>query len=130
VAAARRQIPVRPPESAALAATGSHLAPERRGGVMAAPALLTLATAAFLLPARLTLYAPPDSAEWDSAHQRWTALLGLALVAFLVASRDPAHRRLPRRVRTLTHGRARRRAAAVHRPAVQQAEQQTTKPVS
>jgi hypothetical protein len=114
----------------ALAAAGSRLAPERRGGVVAAPALLTLATAAFLLPARLTLYAPLDSAEWDSAHQRWTALLGLALVAFLLASRDPAHHRLRRPVRTLARGHAHRRVAAARRPAVQPAEQHTTRSAS
>ncbi len=114
----------------ALAAAGSRLAPERRGGVVAAPALLALAAAAAVLPARLILYAPPDSAEWDSAHQRWMALLGLALVAFLVASRDPAHRRLPRPVRTLARVRPRRSATAAHRPGVQQAEQQTTKAAS
>jgi len=104
----------------ALAAAGSRLAPERRGGVVAAPALLVLATAAFHLPARLILYVPPDSAEWDSAHQRWTALLGLALVAFVVASRDPAHRRLPRSVRTL--------AAAV--PAATQPERANPPPTT
>ena len=51
----------------ALAAAGSHLAPERRGGVVAAPALLTLATAAFLLPAQVTLYAQPGSAAARTA---------------------------------------------------------------
>jgi hypothetical protein len=50
--------------TAALAAAGSHLAPERRGGVVAAPALLALASAAFLLPARVALYAQPGSATW------------------------------------------------------------------
>jgi fluoroquinolone transport system permease protein len=89
----------------ALAAAGSHLAPERRGSVVAAPALLTLATAAFLLPARFALYAPPGSTEWDGAHQRWTALLGLALAAYVLTSRDPAHRRGLRPLRT--HGRER-----------------------
>ena len=110
----------------ALAAAGSRLAPERRGGVVAAPALLTLATAASLLPARLTLYAPLGSAEWDAAHQRWTLLLGLSLVTFALASRDPAHRRLPRPVRTLARGRARRHAARARQPAVQHM-QHTTK---
>ena len=95
----------------ALAATGSRLAPERRGGVVAAPALLTLATAAFLLPARVALYAPPGSAAWDGAHRRWAVLLGLALAAFAAASRDPAHRRLPSQVRALARGPARRRVA-------------------
>ena len=94
----------------ALAAAGSHLAPERRGGVVAAPALLALASAAFLLPAQVTLYAQPGSAAWDDAHQRWALLLGLALVAFATASRDPAHRR-PSWLRGLTHWLTRGRAA-------------------
>jgi hypothetical protein len=81
----------------ALAAAGSRLAPERRGGVVAAPALLALASAGFLLPAQVTLYAEPGSAAWDGAHRRWALLLGLALAAFAAASRDPAHRRLPSR---------------------------------
>jgi hypothetical protein len=113
-----------------LAAAGSRLAPERRGGVVAAPALLALATVAFLLPARLALYAPPGSAEWNGAHQRWTALLGLALGAFVMTSRDPAHRRLPRLVRALARGRTRRHAAQARRPAIQHTEQHTTKSAS
>jgi hypothetical protein len=95
----------------ALAAAGSRLAPERRGGVVAAPALLALASAAFLLPAPLALYAQPGSADWDGAHRRWALLLGLALVGFAAASRDPAHRRLPGHLRGLGLGRARGRAA-------------------
>lgn len=94
----------------ALAAAGSRLAPERRGGVVAAPALLALTSVAFLLPAQVTLYAQPDSAAWDGAHQRWALLLGLALVAFAAASRDPAHRRLPGRLRGLAPGLAGGRA--------------------
>ena len=70
---------------------------------LAAPALLALSSAAFLLPAKVTLYAQPGSAAWDGAHQRWALLLGLALVAFAAASRDPAHRRLPSWLRGLTH---------------------------
>ena len=85
----------------ALAAAGSRLAPERRGGVVAAPALLALTSAAFLLPAQVTLYAQPGSAAWDGAHRRWALLLGLALAAFALASRDPAHRRLPSWLRGL-----------------------------
>jgi hypothetical protein len=83
----------------ALAAAGSRLAPERRGGVVAAPALLALASAAFLLPAQVTLYAQPGSAAWEGAHQRWALLLVLAPAAFAAASRDPAHRRLLSRLR-------------------------------
>jgi fluoroquinolone transport system permease protein len=78
----------------ALAAAGSRLAPERRGGVVAAPALLAL-----------------TSAAWDGAHQRWALLLGLALAAFAAAGRDPAHRRLPSWLRGLAHRRTRGRAA-------------------
>jgi fluoroquinolone transport system permease protein len=103
----------------ALAAAGSRLAPERRGGVVAAPALLALTSAAFLLPAQVTLYAPPGSAAWEGAHRRWALLLGLALAAFALASRDPAHRRLPSwlrgladwRTRTRTRGRGARAGA-------------------
>ena len=95
----------------ALAAAGSRLAPERRGGVVAAPALLALTSAAFLLPAQVTLYAQPGSAAWDGAHRRWALLLGLALAAFAAASRDPAHRRLPSWLRGLAHRRTRGRAA-------------------
>jgi len=97
----------------ALAAAGSRLAPERRGGVVAAPALLALASAAFLLPAQVALYAQPGSATWDAAHRRWALLLGLALAAFAVASRDSAHRRLPSQLRGLGHGLARGREARV-----------------
>jgi hypothetical protein len=97
----------------ALAAAGSRLAPERRGGVVAAPALLVLASAAFLLPAQVALYAQPGSDTWDAAHRRWALLLGLALAAFAVASRDPAHRRLPSQLRGLGHGLARGRDARV-----------------
>jgi fluoroquinolone transport system permease protein len=91
----------------ALAAAGSRLAPERRGGVVAAPALLALTSVAFLLPARVALYAQPGSAAWDGAHRRWALLLGLALAAFAAASRDPAHRRLPGWLRGLAHWRTR-----------------------
>ena len=95
----------------ALGAAGSRLAPERRGGVVAAPALLTVASAAALLPAQVALYAQPGSAAWDGAHRRWALLLGLALAAFALASRDPAHRRLPSWLRGLAHWRTRGGAA-------------------
>jgi hypothetical protein len=89
----------------ALAAAGSRLAPERRGGVVAAPVLLALASAAALLPARIALYALPGSPGWAGAHHRWAMLLGLALAAFAAASRDPARRRLCSQLRRLTSGR-------------------------
>lgn len=87
----------------ALAAAGSRLAPERRGGVVAAPALLALATAALWLPAWAALYTPPGATAWAGAHQRWALLLGLALVVFGAASRDPAQRRLTSHLRGLAH---------------------------
>ena len=95
----------------ALAAAGSRLAPERRGGVVAAPALLALASVAGLLPARVELYAQPVGGAWDAAHRRWALLLGLALGTFAAASRDPAHRRLPSQLRRLAPRLARGRAA-------------------
>jgi hypothetical protein len=79
--------------------------------VVAAPALLALTSAGFLLPAPVALYAQPGSAAWDGAHQRWALLLGLALATFAAASRDPAHRRLPNQLRGLAHWRTRGRAA-------------------
>jgi hypothetical protein len=109
-----------------LAAAGSRLAPERRGGVVAAPAVLALASVAFLLPARVALFPPPGTAAWDGAHRRWAVLLCLALSAFALASRDPA-RRLPSRVRTLALGPARRHPSGARRPAVQRMQQNTTR---
>src|SRR5262249_32164335 len=95
----------------ALAAAGARLTPERRGGVVAAPALLALACAAFLLPARVALYPPPGRAAWDAAHRRWAVLLGLALAAFATACRDPARRRLPSHLRRLARSLRRDRKA-------------------
>jgi hypothetical protein len=88
----------------ALAAAGSHLAPERRGGVVATPALFAVTGAGILLPARVALYALPGSPGWDGAHHRWATLLGLALAAFATASRDPARRRVRSQLRRLTRG--------------------------
>jgi hypothetical protein len=95
----------------ALAAAGSRLAPERRGGVVAAPALLALAAAAFLLPAPAALYAQPGAA-WDDAHRRWALLPAIALAAFAAASRDPGRRRLRGLGRRLARGRSGARAGA------------------
>jgi fluoroquinolone transport system permease protein len=113
----------------ALAAAGSRIAPERRGGVVAAPALLAAVSAALLLPARVELYAQPGSATWTGAHQRWALLLALALAAFAAASRDPAHRRLPTQLRNLAHRRPRGSAAATPHPPVRQAERPRPSPL-
>ena len=113
----------------ALAAAGSRLAPERRGGVMAAPALLAVTGAAVLLPARVALYAQPGSPGWAAAHQRWAMLLGVALAAFAVASRDPAHGHVRSRIRNRFRRLARSRVAGSRLPGVRDAEPGTTRPL-
>ena len=75
--------------------------------------ILTNVVVTDVLPAQVTLHAQPGGATWDAAHRRGALLLGLALAAFAVASRDPAHRRLPSRLRGLGHGLARGRDARV-----------------
>lgn len=58
-------------------------------GAMAPPAVIVVA---FVLPERLALL---DGS--DAATARWLVLLGVAVVAFCAASRDPGHRwRAPR----------------------------------
>jgi len=113
----------------ALAAAGSRLAPERRGGVMAAPTLLAVTGAAILLPARLALYAQPGGPGWAGAHQRWAMLLGCALAAFAVASRDPAHGQVRSRVRNRFRRPARGHEAGRRPPGIRDAEPETTRPV-
>lgn len=94
----------------ALAGVGTRLAPERRGGVVAAPALFAVVCTVILLPARVALYAMPGSPGWDGAHQRWAMLLGFALAAFAAASRDPAFGRVRSQLHRLTRGRLTRHA--------------------
>jgi hypothetical protein len=112
----------------ALAAAGSRLAPERRGGVVAAPALLASAGAAILLPARVALFVQPDSTGWTGAHQRWATLLGCAVVTFAIASRDPAHGGIRGQLRGQSPRPTRGGARASRREARQ--ERDTTRPAS
>ena len=79
----------------AAAALAAPLAPDGRGGLAAAPALLiTLTAALLLLPAGWTLFvADPADPAWETSHLRWALLLGAAVAAFLAASRDPANPR-------------------------------------
>jgi hypothetical protein len=111
----------------ALAAAGSRLAPQRRGGAMAAPTLFAVTGAAILLPARVALYAVPGGPGWAGAHQRWAMLLGCALVAFAVASRDPAHGHVRSHVRNHTRRLAPSPLSGAHRPNVQHPERSTTR---
>lgn len=89
----------------AVAALAVPLVPDGRAGVAAVPTLLVLlATAALALPERWTLFAPgPDDPRWASSHERWGAVLVVALLALVYASLDPCRsplrRRLVRRTR-------------------------------
>jgi hypothetical protein len=84
----------------AIAAVAAPLVPDGRAGVAAVPTLLVvLATAALALPDRWTLFAGgPHDPRWVSSHQRWGAVLVLALLAFLYASLDPGRPRLRARL--------------------------------
>lgn len=81
-------------------AVAARFAPDGRGALAAAPALLVLlAAAAIALPDRWTLLAwGPADPHWAGAHGRWALVLVLALLALLQVSRDPARRRLLRAV--------------------------------
>src|SRR6266581_3949225 len=83
---------------------------------------------AVLLPARVALYAQPGSPGWAAAHQRWAMLLGVALAAFAVASRDPAHGHVRSRIRNRFRRLARSRVAGSRLPGVRDAEPGTTRP--
>ncbi len=62
-------------------------------GVLAAPVVVALVLAALPLPPRWSLLVPvPDAPGWDASVLRWTALLVVAVVVLLAATRDPAAR--------------------------------------
>ena len=64
------------------------------GGIAAGPALLALAlVAATALPPQLALFVYPANSTWSGAGWRWCALLVVASLGLLAASRDPARRR-------------------------------------
>lgn len=86
----------------ALAATRLRTSTDGAAGVLAAPAVLVLALAATMLPARWALFVKPGDPRWPAAHDRWALLLAAALAALLWATRDrprgparPALRRRP-----------------------------------
>ncbi|WP_412538247.1 hypothetical protein R8Z50_20555 [Longispora sp. K20-0274] len=76
----------------AAAAIAGRRAAERRGAVIAAPVVLALAGTATVLPAPVALLVEPGDPAWVAAHGRWLGVLGLAVLCFLVMSRDPARR--------------------------------------
>lgn len=63
-------------------------------GLLVAPAVAGAVLAAHLLPARWALLAPaPGAPGWAAAHQRWAAVLGLAVLLAAAGTRDRAARR-------------------------------------
>ncbi|MFC6080492.1 pectin acetylesterase-family hydrolase [Sphaerisporangium aureirubrum] len=77
----------------ALAAVAQRRTADGNTGVIAAPAVLLLATVAWLLPHPAALILPPADPQWTASHHRWTAVLATALVTFLWAGRERERRR-------------------------------------
>jgi len=76
----------------ALAATALRFTADGAVGVRTAPAMLLVLAVAWFLPHRVALILSPTDPQWTSAHLRWTALLLVAAVGFIWASRDPPRR--------------------------------------
>lgn len=79
----------------AMAAIAQRYATDGDIGVIAAPAMLILATITWFLPHRIALLVAPTDPQWAAAHHRWVGVLGIAVAVFLWASRE----RTPRRER-------------------------------
>ncbi|MFK3983873.1 hypothetical protein ACI2K4_26265 [Micromonospora sp. NPDC050397] len=62
------------------------------GSVVAGPGLLVGLVTLYLLPARLVFFVEPDDPRWGPAHDRWAALLVVALVCLAWAAREPVRR--------------------------------------
>jgi hypothetical protein len=79
----------------ALAAATQRRNSDGNTGVFTAPAVLVLAALIWFLPHRVALVVAPGDPNWTAAHQRWTALLAVALITFLWSSHEgvgrPAH---------------------------------------
>ena len=80
----------------ALAAIAQRRTADGNAGVIAAPAVLLLAAAAWLLPHPAALILTPTDPHWTASHYRWAAVLATALVAFLWASHERERRRVLR----------------------------------
>ncbi|MEV5986062.1 ABC transporter [Streptomyces sp. NPDC052051] len=63
-----------------------------RPGVAVAATLLTGTLLATLLPTSGALFVQVDAASWAAAHQRWAALLTLALLAGAALQPEPVHK--------------------------------------
>jgi len=74
----------------AVAAIAQRRAADGNAGVVAAPAVLLLAAVAWFLPYPAALILPPTDPRWSESHYRWTAVLAIALVAFLWAGHERA----------------------------------------
>lgn len=74
--------------SLAIATIAQRHTPDGNTGVAAAPAMLVIGAAVWFLPHRVALVVLPDDPQWTPAHQRWAAVLGLAVGLFLLAGRD------------------------------------------
>ena len=81
-----------------VAAAAERFVPERFGGLVAGPVLLTLVgvtLAAPFLPGHVRLYPDgPWDPQWGHAHALWLRALAVAAAVLYLFSRDPAHVRL------------------------------------
>src|SRR5262249_49145098 len=76
----------------AMAAIGSRTGGS--GGLVAAPALLTLVACSFLLPERISLFPEGGPSDGRGLVVRWGFVLGLGASTFVAASLDPARGRV------------------------------------
>ncbi|GLH98739.1 hypothetical protein [Phytohabitans aurantiacus] len=80
--------------SAALALAAARSRGSGAGaGVVAAPAVLVLALLLSRLPERLAMLVAPGDPRSDAAHDRWAALLALAIAGLLWAGHEPVSAR-------------------------------------
>ncbi|MFI6484198.1 pectin acetylesterase-family hydrolase [Nonomuraea sp. NPDC050663] len=78
----------------ALAALAQRRNTDGNAGVIAAPAVLALAAAVWLLPYPVALALTPGDPSWTQSHHRWAAVLVAALIAFLWAGHEGSPARL------------------------------------
>jgi fluoroquinolone transport system permease protein len=72
-----------------VAAGALRLTADEPAGPLAAPALLVLLVAVWLLPHRVALIVAPADPQWDSAHRRWVAVLAGAVLVLVWVGREP-----------------------------------------
>ncbi|WP_371670529.1 ABC transporter [Streptomyces sp. NBC_00289] len=78
----------------AAAAAALRFGRQPRPGIPVAAGLLFTATLApLLLPNRWTLFAIPKAANWQAAHDRWSAVLVAAVVVWAACGPEPLRRR-------------------------------------